>query len=294
MLTKKHGILTNSYICFMNYLKRLFDFYIFSNIHVALAGFCITKISLLNFGYSESLTPLFVALSIIFSYNFIRLYEIKYERLNWLRKWFFNHKIQLLLLAVIAVLGLFFIVFFTNFNKQAIYILLPFFFMTFFYVIPLFKIGNIEISFRNFPAIKIWSISIAWAGITVLFPLFEVGFSFSNTVYIEFFQRILFIIAITIPFDIRDVKTDSKKLKTLPQLVGVHNSKYIGIAFLIVFLGIEFFKQPIFKSELIVTICVAIITILFLLFSSENRSRYYTSFWVESIPIFWLLLIYLF
>ncbi|UMB60552.1 hypothetical protein MHL31_15925 [Lutibacter sp. A80] len=278
----------------MNYLKKIFDFYIFSNIHVALAGFCITKISLINYGYSESLTPLFVALSIIFSYNFIRMYEIKYVRLNWLRKWFFEHKLPLLILAVIAFLGLFIIVFYTNFNKQSIYILFPFFLMTFFYVIPIFKIGEIEISFRNFPAIKILSIAIAWAGITVLFPLFEIGYGFTNTVYIEFFQRILFIIAITIPFDIRDVKTDSKTLKTLPQLVGVHNSKYIGIGFLIVFLGIEFFKQPIFKSELIVTVCLAIITTLFLLFSSENKSRYYTSFWVEAIPIFWLFLIYLF
>lgn len=278
----------------MNYLKRILDFYIFSNIHVALAGFCITKVTLLKFGYSENLTPLFVALSIIVSYNFIRLYEVKYKSLSWLKKWFFEHTLQLLVLVFIACLWLVYSVFFTNFNKQSIYILFPFFLMTFFYVIPLFKVGKIEISFRNFPAIKILSIAISWAGISVLFPLFEIGYSFTNTVYLEFFQRILFVIAITIPFDIRDLKTDSKALRTLPQLVGVSNAKFIGIGLLIVFIGMEFFKQGIFKSELIVTISITIIALLFLLFSSEKKSRYYTSFWVESIPIFWFVLFYLF
>ncbi|GGK56869.1 hypothetical protein GCM10007963_26350 [Lutibacter litoralis] len=262
--------------------------------HVALAGFCITKITLLKFGYSENLTPLFVAFSVIVSYNFIRLYEIKYDRLNWLKKWFFKHKLQLLVLAVLASLGLVFNVFFTNFNKQSIYILFPFVFMTFFYVIPLFKIGKIEVSFRNFPAIKILSIAISWAGISVLFPLFEVGYSFTNAVYLEFFQRILFVIAITIPFDIRDVRTDSKALKTLPQLIGVKRSKYLGIGLLSIFITIDFFKLATSKLELIVTICVAIISTLFLMFSSEHNSRYYSSFWVESIPIIWFVLIYLF
>lgn len=278
----------------MNYLKRIFDFYIFSNIHVALAGFCITKITLIKFEYSENLTPLFVAFSIIVSYNFIRLYEIKFEHLNWLKKWFVKHKLQLFVLSFIAILGLIYSVFFTNFDKRSIYILLPFGFMTFFYVIPLFKIGNIEVSFRNFPAIKILSIAISWAGISVLFPLFEAGYSFTNAVYIEFFQRILFVLAITIPFDIRDLRTDSKALKTLPQLVGVKKSKYVGIGLLSIFIGIDFFKQATSKPELITTISIAVISAIFMMFSSENKSRYYTSFWVESIPIIWFVLIYIF
>mgnify|MGYP000615923378 CR=1 FL=1 len=91
----------------MNYLKRIFEFYIFSNMHVALAGFCITKITLLKFGYSENLTPLFVAFSIVVSYNFIRLYEIKYDHLSWLKEWFVKHKLQLFFLSFIAILPLF-------------------------------------------------------------------------------------------------------------------------------------------------------------------------------------------
>jgi len=51
----------------MRLFKKLVNFYIFSNIHVALAGFSLTKITLINFGIADGLTPLFVAFSILIS-----------------------------------------------------------------------------------------------------------------------------------------------------------------------------------------------------------------------------------
>ena len=69
-------------------LKRIVDFYIFSNIHVAIAGFCICKITLLKYNVYNNLTPFFVGFSIIISYNLIRFYEIKSKRLSWFKVWF--------------------------------------------------------------------------------------------------------------------------------------------------------------------------------------------------------------
>jgi len=162
--------------------------------------------------------------------------------------------------------------------------------MTFFYVLPLFKIGNIEVSFRNFPSIKIFSIAITWAGVTVLFPLYEFGYEFSRDVYIVFVQRILILIAISIPFDIRDVEIDSKLLKTLPQTLGINNSKKVGIGLLFVFVLLEFFKSYYLNNNLYILLLVSFITGLFLWFSSSKKKRYYTYFWVESIPIIWFVL----
>ena len=76
----------------MGFLKRILDFYIFSNIHVAIAGFCITKLTLLKYAVNKNNVPFFVALSIIISYNFIRYYEIKTNKLKWFRSWFYNNK----------------------------------------------------------------------------------------------------------------------------------------------------------------------------------------------------------
>lgn len=275
------------YFCSMQFLKKIFNFYIFSNIHVALAGFCLTKITLLNYGFSNNISPVFVALSITVSYNFIRFYEIRTNRLGWLKTWFVERKIALTILSFFSILGIGYLLFFTNFNLSSLIIVVPFAFMTIFYVIPVFNLGKLEVSFRNFPGIKIFSIAIAWAGISVLFPLSEEGVKFDLSVIIEFLQRILFVIVITLPFDIRDVTSDSEELKTLPQVLGVKNTKVVGTVLLIVFVVLAFIQQV----NLISTLLITLITGLFLWFSTTTKSRYYSSFWVEAIPIYWLLLI---
>jgi hypothetical protein len=272
----------------MRLFKKIVDFYIYSNIHVALAGFSLTKITLLNFAIDDNLTPLFVAFSIVVSYNFIRFYEIKNNRLIWFKDWFFINIKGILLLIFLSILGLTTILFFTDFNLKSLIILFPFAFMTFFYAIPLFKIGKREVSFRNFPMIKIFSIAIAWAGISVFFPLYEADYQFTSAVYLEFFQRILILLAITIPFDIRDVNADSKSLKTLPQTLGINNSKVLGTLLLFGFLLMEIVKENFTYFAFLVLLIISLITALFLWFSSPKQSRYYTSFWVESIPIIWL------
>ncbi|MDF1518573.1 MAG: hypothetical protein P1P79_11570, partial [Lutibacter sp.] len=92
----------------------------------------------------------------------------------------------------------------------------------------------------------------------------------------------------TIPFDIRDVNADSKSLKTLPQFLGITNSKVLGTFLLFGFILLEIFKEHYTDARFLVVMTVSIITGLFLWFSSPKRSRYYTSFWVESVPIIWL------
>lgn len=281
-------MIANRYFCKMRLFKKIVDFYIYSNIHVALAGFSLTKITLINFGIDDNLTPFFVTFSILISYNFIRFYEIKKNRLNWFKDWFFINIKEILALMILSILGLATILFFTEFNLKSVLILFPFAFMTFFYAIPLFKIGKLEVSFRNFPMIKIFSIGIAWAGISVFFPLYEANYHFTSAVYLEFFQRILILLAITIPFDIRDINADSKSLKTLPQTLGITNAKVLGTLLLFGFLLMEIVKENFTYFGFLVMMIVSIISGFFLWFSSPKQSRYYTSFWVESIPIIWL------
>ncbi|NOR27147.1 MAG: hypothetical protein GQ540_01305 [Lutibacter sp.] len=278
----------------MQFLRKILDFYIFSNIHVALSGFCLTKITLLKFGIQSNLTPFFVAFSVLISYNFIRFFEIKTNRLNWFKQWFFVHKSGLLLVSILSSTFLAYIIFFSSFNLKAIVILLPFAFVTFFYVVPILKKEKLEFSFRNFPSIKIFSIAVSWAGVTVFFPLFEFGYSFTSNVYIEFVQRLFILIAITLPFDIRDVTVDPKTLKTLPQELGVNKSKIVGYVLLLLFVILEVIQRNYFNSKIVISIVIVFITALFLGFSTPKRTRYYTSFWVEAIPIFWFVLIALF
>ncbi|MDV7187102.1 hypothetical protein R3X25_07395 [Lutibacter sp. TH_r2] len=272
----------------MGFFKKILNFYIFSNIHVAIAGFCIVKITLLKYSIIENLVPFFVAFSIVVSYNFIRYYEIKTNRLKWFKSWFETYKIFIFLVSIISLILGSILLLKMNLDTKSTSLLLLFYLITLFYVIPFSKKNKKEFSFRNFPFIKIYSIAFAWAGVTVLFTLSVYNIEFTADVWIEFLQRFLILIVITLPFDIRDLLTDPKELKTIPQTLGVLKSKYYGSILLVVFYGLEFLKgNPLLKS----TLLIAIITFIFLLFSTPKNNRFYTALWVESIPIFWLIIL---
>jgi hypothetical protein len=104
---------------------------------------------------------------------------------------------------------------------------------------------------RDLPYIKIHLIAITWVLVIGVWPLIREGRSFFN--YIELLLALYFIlIAITVPFDIRDLSYDDRKKKTLPQLIGVRLSKVlaaiflaVGFVFLVIFNN-TFLLHPIF------------------------------------------------
>ncbi|MCF6351085.1 MAG: hypothetical protein L3J23_08685 [Flavobacteriaceae bacterium] len=270
----------------MKELRNILNFYIFSNIHVALASFCLTKITLLEIGISENITALFVFFSTLVSYNFIRFLKSEKE-INWFQEW---SQIAKSNLRILTVAGLLFIIYFTfQLRLKAILVLFPFLIFTIFYVFPMQKYA-----IRNIAGLKLFLIAISWAGVTVLFPLVQ-NFIIPRAVdYIIFLQRFLFVAVITIPFDIRDLDMDSEKLKTLPQQFGIKKSKFIGLLFLVLFLVLIFFKSTFCLNSILILVIIAIISGLFLMKSTAKQHKYYSAFFVESIPIIWLVLILFF
>ena len=271
----------------MHTLKRIFDFYIFSNIHVAFAAFCLAKITLIQNGVQSNWVPVFVFFSTIVSYNLIRFYNAS-ENKNWVAIFINKNKKTLLGLTFVCICVLIYQSYFLNF--KAIITLIPFGLLTLFYVIPFPWQKRNSVALRSVAFLKLFLIAISYAGVTVLFPLINYNIEVQNNEIITLIQRFLFIAAITIPFDIRDLNFDDKKLKTLPQVIGVQKSKVVGLFFLMLFLGIEFFKNSIDNNTRI-NFIIALISLFFLLKATDDQDRYFSAFFVESIPIVWLLLI---
>lgn len=269
----------------MKGLKGGFKFYIFSNVHVALAGFCLTLLTIFKFNISSFYYAVFVFFTILFSYTFIRMVEVRLGKIKWYKVWWKENKKKIFFLNIIGVVSLVFLFGFKKISMTSLWVLIPFIAITLFYVIPIYKTSFLEFSFRNFPFIKIYSIALVWGGVTVLFPLFGSLVNWADR-GLYFFQIVLFVMAITIPFDIRDVATDEKKMQTIPQLVGVKKAKYIGVFLAILFAVIELFK-PKFSLEVPL---VSVLIIVFNLVASPFKKRLFTSFWVEATPVFWLLM----
>ncbi len=275
------------YICIMGTLKRFFDFYIFSNIHVALAAFCLTKITLIENEIESNLLPFFVLFSTIVSYNLIRFYNALENKI-WFVVFIKKNKKTLLGLTFLSLGILIYQSFFLNF--KAIITLIPFGFLTLFYVIPFPWNKSNSFTLRSVAFLKLFLIAISYAGITVLFPLINYSIEVESNEIIMFIQRFLFIVVITIPFDIRDLNFDNKNLKTLPQVIGIQKSKVVGLLFLMLFLGLEFLKNST-EANYRINFIIALISLFFLLKATQDQNKYYSAFFVESIPMIWLLLL---
>jgi 4-hydroxybenzoate polyprenyltransferase len=107
----------------------------------------------------------------------------------------------------------------------------------FFYLYEL-KWKNRTIQIRNIPLLKNILLSTIWSIVTVLIPwaAYHKGFSFSRYEIIIFLRRFFFILAIAIPYDIRDYPEDlKKKLHTLPVAVGETKTKIIALLSLLCF-----------------------------------------------------------
>ena len=87
------------------------------------------------------------------------------------------------------------------------------------------------LALRDFPYVKIHIIALVWVLIIVVWPLIREEKSILD--HIELLIALYFIlVAITIPFDIRDLSYDDLKKKTVPQLLGVKWSLVISSVFL--------------------------------------------------------------
>ena len=271
------------YFCFMKPLKFIFDLYIFGNIHVALATFSLTKITLLAFGIAVDIVPWFVFFSTLLAYNFIRLYRRR-EINSWLYYWIETYRKLLYTIAFVSLLLLVYLVF--KLNSYALLLLMPLAAITLFYVVP-FK-GNL--SLRKLSGFKLFLIASSWAIVTVSLPVINYEFPLTKDVIIIFLQRVFFVAAITIPFDIRDLNYDQPSLKTLPQSFGVARAIHIGIILLMLFLGLNFLKEDpgqMLRTEFLVTL----LSLFLLVRSTVGQHKYYSTFFVEAIPIFWMVLL---
>jgi len=271
----------------MQMLKGIFDFYIFSNIHVALAAYCLTKITLFEKGIDSNLLPLYVFLSTIVSYNLIRFYGPSGTQ-HWLDIFIKKKRKILLGMTMICIVILIYLTF--QLHIKGIISLLPFGLFTLFYIIPLPLKKNNSVALRNVAFLKLFLIAISYAGVTVLFPLKNYNVEIGLNESVIFMQRFLFIAAITIPFDIRDLKFDHPGLKTIPQVLGVQKSKVTGLFFLMLFLGLEFFKYP-NGNNLTINLIIAMISLIFILKSTPNKNKYFSAFFIEGLPIIWMFLV---
>lgn len=276
----------------MKGLKQFLNFYINSSIHVALAVYSLAWITLLEFDvpYNEAILY-FIFYASITGYNFVKYFGVaKFHHrslTNWLKAIQIFSFFCFLLMCYYAF----------QLSTKTLFYIIGFGGITFLYAIPFLPkrlFLDSQHNLRSIGGLKIYLIALVWSGVTVFLPLIHNGFSINSDVVITGIQRYIFIVVLMLPFEIRDLRYDSIKLSTVPQKIGVKQTKLIGSLCLICFFLLEFFKDEIPFTRIAILLIVTISTFLFLIFSKTEQGRYYSGFWVEGLPILWLILLLLF
>lgn len=275
----------------MRLLKNVFDFYLNSSIHVALSVYALTWITLMEYqiDYDESILY-FNFFATITGYNFVKFFGLaKFHHrslANWLK--------VIQVFSLICFLALCYYVF--QLQIKTLLWIGAFGLVTFLYAIPFLPkhiIMDKQQNLRSISGLKIYVIALVWSGVTVFLPLLNNDFDIDDNVVVTAVQRGLLVIVLMLPFEIRDMKYDSLKLATIPQQIGIKKTKVIGVMLLMVFFFLEYFKDEIKSYDLLALLIITAITLLFVVFSRESQGKYYSAFWVEGIPIVWLILLIL-
>ena len=96
-------------------------------------------------------------------------------------------------------------------------------------------IGGVHLALRRWPRLKLMWIGLTWSIVTAVWPaLLNTAASFANEdVFLMALERALVIMALTLPFDLRDRNWDAPAMKTLPQAWGTRGTRITAAAMLI-------------------------------------------------------------
>lgn len=256
---------------------------------MALGVYALTWVTLIQFGinYDENVLY-FVFFATITGYNFVKYFGVAKFHHRSLASWL--KVIQIF--SFIAFIAMSYYAF--QLKIKTLLLLSVFGLITFLYAMPLIPMRYFrdnQKKLREIGGLKVYVIALVWTFTTVFLPLIDNEISLNADVVIISIQRFIFVIVLMLPFEIRDLNYDSLKLATIPQKIGIKNTKIIGVLLLMVFFVLDYFKDELTSDSVISTLVVLFITLLFVLFSNKSQSKYYSAFWVESIPMFWLVIL---
>ena len=279
----------------MQLFKPAFNFYINSSIHVSLAVVALGWVTCLSLDINVNYELLaFLFFSTVTGYNFVKYAEVAGLHHRSLAKSLKSIQV----FSVICGVGMIFTAFSLPLEVWVACGILGL--ITLLYAVPFFlpttSTKNRRGNLRSISGLKIYIIGLVWAGVTVLLPVLESDLLPYWDVWVVFIQRFLFVIALMIPFEIRDMSYDSTSLRTLPQVVGIKKAKITGVIWLIMFGVLELLKDELSKSSIITHFLIIGVVMVCITLSRKRNSNnsYFTSFWVEGIPLLWLGLALLF
>ncbi len=162
------------------------------------------------------------------------------------------------------------------------------------YVLPLF--GR-QRRLRDFDQIKIFLVAGVWAGVTVVLPAALAEQLWQPTTWLMALERALFIFAITLPFDIRDLEVDAhSQVGTLPARLGLKRSLRLAWWSLAAAIGLAvlIYSMGLYSAKVLLAIIITYaLTAILIAYAHPKRHDYYYSGLMDGTMLGQFLVVYL-
>lgn len=279
------------------------DFLLFSNIFMSL---CAVAQALVTFHLIGS-KPVYEVLALLFCstlglYNFSLLVtRIKdpesspYRRVRW---FYVRYRLMVTftIVSLLALIPLFLLV-----STESRILLIFMSILSFSYGLPLFSIGDQKFGLRHIPGLKPFLITLIWSLSCVLLPVLEAqshhfaDVSMRDTIILVA-KRFLFIGALTVPFDIRDLFQDRLTgLKTIPVAWGEKKAYLFCQVLLAGYLILLFmFHNNGFNVDFFALATSTILTGWLIFKSEREKNEYYYFFYLDGVLILQYVLLVVF
>lgn len=261
--------------------KKIIDFYLYGSIHISLGALLMSAMSLRLLDVALRAQVAYL-LAIFFStqtfYSIHRIYDLdsvqklsespKYQVIMGFHRSIYR---SLLFSAFITGICILFIPF------EILLILLLGAIFTAWYSQPVAILSNKKL--REFPHVKIFIIAAVWGLVTAAIPAYLAGMDVP-IILLMFAERSVFILALTLPFDVRDYLIDKRQeVKTLPAWMGKSISLIVAVVLLVFVVDaivITLYHLSVYSlHSMTLLISTNILAALLVAFSNNVRSDYY-------------------
>ncbi len=211
---------------------KTLKFIVYSNLWISFGAFFLAYLVFAINGIETNFNYLFfVFFSTLFSYNLQRVSRLKQIKKSSPNAWISNNSTIAKGLLIASFFGALVTVPVFNYPFLGFWLA----------ILGLISAGYSLKNLRGLPYLKIILISLSWAIACGLIPSLFLNEAPASLIIKNTLWVFLYILAITIPFDIRDVGIDEDHQKTIPQWVGIPKSKLIGLYSLVIALVPLFF-----------------------------------------------------
>ena len=284
------------------YLRQALDCLLFSNIFIALCAVAQGLVTYQLLGTKPEkhvLGLLFCSTLALYNFSILLARPAKPEKSPFRRvRWIFSHYRLMITLTIIAVLSILPLVFFLNTSSKILMVSLALVSVT--YSLPIFSIHDKHFGLRNIPGVKLFLIAAVWSLSCVLLPILELESSIEASVSMNdsillIAKRFLFVAAITVPFDIRDLFQDkTNELKTIPVILGERKALWVCQGLLLIYMVLLFLLTESIDGNFLGLMLTIILTGWLIFKSKWEKNEYYYFFYLDGTMIVQFLMLLLF